>query len=94
MFGKVWMESNRFTSEADLEAYIASDAYDDPANFKDKVAFAIVLNDVSPSTDTYDYSIRTNYTYPWELRFGTVACLGNGDSCDVPQSAPSTGTAR
>ena len=83
----------RFDSEADLEAYVKGDDYDDPANFKEKVAFAIVLNTVDLATDTFDYTIRTNYTFPWELRFGTVACLGNAYSCNLPQSAPSTGTA-
>ncbi|GMI20925.1 hypothetical protein TeGR_g12 [Tetraparma gracilis] len=82
----------QFDSEAELEAYVASDDYDLPDNFADKIAFAFIINDVDPESNSYDYTIRSNYTLPWETRFTTVACLGPYGNCGVPSSASSTGT--
>jgi ABC-type Na+ transport system ATPase subunit NatA len=83
-----------YDDEASLEAVLTAYDYDLPENFAQKVAFAIVLNGLDADNHVYDYSIRTNYTFPWETRFDTVSCLnGIGDwDCTVPTSASSAGT--
>ena len=80
-----------FTSESELIDYISTESYDDPDNFHEKIAFAIIINEVDINANIFDYSIRSNYTYPWEQRFTTVACLGQY-TCDNPQSASASGT--
>ena len=58
----------KFSSESELESYVTDDDYDDPSKFSEKISFAIVLNKVDDDNHQYDYTIRTNYTYPWEQR--------------------------
>ena len=77
-----------FQSEGDMESYITDRDYDDEDYADGKVAMAIVLNSVDEEAVEWDYSIRTNFSYPWEQNQDSVACLYSG--CDFTYTIPST----
>lgn len=81
-----------FESEGAIEDYIKDRDYDDDGYGEGKVAMAIVLNSADIDSKNWDYSIRTNFSYPYEqAQFPSVACLyGNPKDCDFTYTIPST----
>jgi hypothetical protein len=79
-----------FNSENNLNDYMTSESYDDDYYGSGKVAFAIVLNSANIQASQWDYSIRVNYTGPFDQDDPTVACLYGGGSCPFRYSIPTT----
>lgn len=77
-----------FQSEGDMESYVTDRDYDDDSYEDGKVAMAIVLTTADQAAVQWDYSIRTNFSYPWEQDQDSVACLYSG--CELTYSIPST----
>lgn len=76
-----------FESQSALEDYCSDKHYDDHGYKDGKVAFAIVLNSADVLRRQWDYSIRVNYTSPFDQSAHTVACLYG---CSFTYTVPST----
>jgi hypothetical protein len=80
-----------FESQGSLDDYMTNKHYDDEGYKNGKVALAIILNDVDPVSVNWDYSIRANFSYPFESSDPSVSCLyGSFSDCPQTFSIPST----
>lgn len=79
-----------FDSENSLENYITNTKYDDDNYKLGKVGMAIVLETADAVEAQWSYSIRVNYTYPYEQADDQVACLYY--DCQFTYTIPSTYT--
>eukprot|EP01038_Epipyxis_sp_PR26KG_P005748 gene5748-7937_t len=78
-----------FSSQSALNSYIKSKSYDN-VGFN-KIAFAVIWNTADIASAQWDYSLRVNYTGPFESNDPTVACLyGGKHSCPFTYTIPST----
>lgn len=83
-----------FKSKNDLDNYITNSDYDDK-HYKDgKVGMAIMLYEANKDDAQWEYAIRTNFTYDWEVVDETVPCLygdvNGSDACSDTYNIPST----
>jgi hypothetical protein len=79
-----------FNSENDVDNYITNKDYDDAGYEQGKVAFAVILNTADFTAAQWDYSIRVNFTGPFDTDDATVACLYGGNECFFRYTIPTT----
>lgn len=84
-----------FSSEDQLEDYVNDPDYNHIGYKNGKIAYAIVLNSVNLNEAQWDYTLRLNYTSPFDEHYQTVACIsGRVDAkfsaCSFTYTVPST----
>eukprot|EP01040_Poterioochromonas_malhamensis_P010514 gene10514-11447_t len=77
-----------FDSESALNDYMTDKDYDDVDYGNGKIAYAVVLNSANVADAQFDYSIRVNYTGPFNQGDKTVSCLYHG--CEFKYTIPTT----
>ena len=70
-----------YDSEQDMVDYVTGSDYDDYDNLPNKVGFAVVFHNADVARNQYDYSIRSNFTDPWEVHINPTVCFR--DDCKL-----------
>jgi ATP-binding cassette subfamily A (ABC1) protein 3 len=82
----------QFSDKDAMDNYMTDRDYDDEGYKQGKIGLAILLYEADVENKQWEYAIRTNYSYYYEMTDDVVSCLygpGNG-TCDFTYNIPST----